>query len=242
MSFTVYAQLAPQRKTYSPSVHVCANVRAARAAGHTLIRLRGTTYEAVPMTEALTAKTDYGPVPIRNHTAEEYALISGVFGHIPEAHLRMFASQYRGIVCVDWTGQPWDSSTRPGGSTILAGGANTDRALTRGSLVVSGLRIELTHSCLHELRRPPFGRRGVFTLWHELGHFAFNNGLTPRTVSPPPGRGYGSSIHSGAGEGPAYAYMWYYLQRSRLSRTDREAFDRLLSPATTPTRSGAGAH
>ncbi|HET6496625.1 MAG TPA: hypothetical protein VFH61_14805, partial [Thermoleophilia bacterium] len=224
MSYTVYAQLTPPGKTYEPGVHKCPDARTARRAGHTVIDHRGRSYEAVPMTGTLNAAKRFGSaaISIRNYTAQEFALISGVLGRLPDAHLRLFASSYNGIVCVDWTGQNWDSPTRPGNTTVLGAGTNMSRSVTRGTVTETGRRIELTHSCLHELRAPPFGRRGMFTLWHELGHFAYNNRLIPRTVAR---SNYGTSMHTGPSEQPAYAYMWYYLEPARLAPADRTAFD-----------------
>jgi len=227
MSYTVYAQFPPPRRNYQENVHRCRDARTARSEGHSLVSNRGKTYEVVQMDEQLTPISYFSAarVPIRNHTAGELELIRGVLRRLPDEHLRLFAENYEGIFCVDWTGQNWDTPTRPGRSTVLGGGARMRRTITRDWGTASGSRIELTHSCLHELRDAPYGRRGMFTLWHELGHVAYDNGLTPRRVQR---ENYGESIHTGPSEQPAYAYMWYYLNPSRLDPRDRAALDRLL--------------
>jgi hypothetical protein len=237
VSFTIYAQLAPQRKTFAAGVHVCASEAAARAAGHTVINhSRGRKYETVVMPDAL-SKSMVGTVSVRYHTADELSLIRGILDRLPRALLARFAEQYTGIVCVDWSGADWLDASRPNTHTLLSGGANMDRPVTRGGITESGRRIELTHSAMYELRAPPYHRRGVFTLWHELGHVAYRNRFTPRTVER---ADYGESIHVGAEEQPAYAFMWYFLNPSRLTPNDRAAFDRIMgaSGAGTALRSG----
>jgi hypothetical protein len=226
VSFTIYAQLTPQRKTFAPGVHVCASEAAARTAGHTVINHpRGRKYEAVVMPEVL-KKSMIGTVSVRYHTADELSLIRGVLDRLPRALLARFAAQYTGIVCVDWSGSDWLAAARPNTHTLLSGGANMDRPITRNGITESGRRIELTHSAMYELRPPPYGRRGVFTLWHELGHVAYRNRFTPRTVER---ADYGESIHVGPEEQPAYAFMWYFLNPSRLTANDRAAFDRIMA-------------
>lgn len=242
MSFKIYAQIAPSRKEFASGVHVCSSLGAARAAGHTVItHPRGNKYEEVIMPETPTRETMVRTVSVRNHTADELTTIRGVLDRLPEALLARFTAQYTGIVCVDWSGQNWGRSGNPGQSTLLSGGANIERSITRDGITESGLRIELTHAAMYELRGAPYGRRGVFTLWHELGHVAYNNHFTPRTVGR---EDYGTSIHTGPSEQPAYAFMWYYLNPSRLTQPDREAFARLLGsagPGASSTGDAAGA-
>jgi hypothetical protein len=237
MSFIIYAQLAPRRKPFVAGVHVCANERTARAAGHTVIaHPRGKKYEEVIMPGTPTLETLIGPISIRNHTDDELEVIRGVLERLPTAVLDKFAERFTGVVCVDWSGQNWASPTRPGEYTLLSGGANMDQPRTRAGITEAGLRIELTHSAMYESRDPPHGRRGVFTLWHELGHVAYNHGFTPRAV----GRAdYGESIHPGPSEQPAYAFMWYFLDSSKLTPRDRAWFDRRFGGAGSSALPGA---
>jgi hypothetical protein len=233
MSFTIYAELRPQRKTFAAGVHVCSSEAAARVAGHTVINHpRGKQYEQVIMSQALITSSMVGRISIRNHTVEELSLIRSILTRLPQALLDRFAEQYAGIVCVDWTGSNWRDATHPNMTTLLSGGANMDQPRTRGGITETGRRIELTHSAMYEVRPSPYGRRGVFTFWHELGHVAYRNHLTPPSVE----RTYGESIHVGAEEQPAYAFMWYYLNPSRLTANDRQAFDRLLGGGATAPR------
>lgn len=231
MSFTIYAELTPRHRAFAAGVHVCASEAAARTAGHTVItHPRGKKYEEVVMPETLTTASVVGPVSVRNHTADELTHIRGVLERLPTALLTRFAEQATGIVCVDWSGQNWQDATHPGAATLLSGGANMDQPRTRAGITESGRRIELTHSAMYELRSPPHGRRGVYTLWHELGHVAYRNHFTPRTVER---TDYGESIHTGAEEQPAYAFMWYFVDPAHLTANDRAAFDRLLGGAGT---------
>lgn len=231
MSFTIYAELSPTHRPFAAGVHVCASVVAARRAGHTVIRHPNEKhYEEVIMPEVPTPAAVVGPVAVRNCTADELFLIQGVLGRLPATFLTRFAAQYSGIVCVNWSGHDWDNATHPNPNTLLTGGANMDRARTRDGITESGLRIEITHSAMYEVCPPPHGRRGVLTLWHELGHVAYRFGFTPRTVER---SDYGESMHSGPEEQPAYAFMWYYLNPSRLTTNDRAAFDRLLGGSTS---------
>lgn len=227
MSIIVYAELSPRWRTFASSVHVCASVAAARAAGHTVIEHpRGSRkYEAVTLPDTPTPSSLVRGIAVRNHTADELAAIRGVLDRLPQAVVTGFAARYTGIVCVDWTGSNWRDATHPNPTTLLSGGATMDQPRTRGGITEAGLRIELTHSALYELRPPPFHRRGAFTLWHELGHVAFRLGLTPRTVER---TDYGDSINPGVEEQPAYAFMWYFLNPSRLTPNDRAAFNRLF--------------
>jgi hypothetical protein len=225
MSVIVYAELSPRRRIFASSVHVCAGVAAARAVGHTVIEHPNRkSYEAVTLPDTPVPSTLVRAIAVRNHTADELLYIRGVLDRLPQPIVDGFAARYTGIVCVDWTGSNWRDATHPNPTTLLSGGANMDQPRNRGGITEAGRRIELTHSALYELRPPPFHRRGTFTLWHELGHVAFRLGLTPRTVQ----RTYGQSIHTGAEEQPAYAFMWYFLDPSRLTANDRAAFNRLF--------------
>jgi len=233
MSFVIYAQLTPQPKPFAAGVHVCASEAVARAAGHTVINHpRGKKYEEVVMPDTLTPSSIIGRVSVRNHTVDELSFIRGVLDRLPQALLDRFAAQYTGIVCVDWSGSDWRDATRPNSSTLLSGGANMERSITRGSITESGRRIELTHSAMYERRNPPYHRRGVFTLWHELGHVAYRNRFTPRNVER---SDYGESIHVGAEEQPAYAFMWYFLNPSKLTNADRSAFDLIFGRTASGT-------
>jgi len=238
MSFVIYAELAPGRKSFAPGVHVCASLAASRVAGHTVIdHPRGKKYEAVSMGQALATSLVNG-VSVRNHTVDELSAIRGVLDRLPRALLASFATQYTGIVCVDWSGLNWRDPTHPNQATLLSGGANMDQPRTRAGITESGRRIELTHSAMYELRPAPYGRRGVFTLWHELGYVAFRHQFTPRTVER---SDYGESIHVGPEEQPAYAFMWYFLNPSRLTANDRAAFDASVARGgarTTPSARG----
>lgn len=231
MSFTIYAQLAPKRKPFAPGVHVCANVAALRLAGHTQLSHGGKTYEVVNMPDTLIAETRVGPISVRNHTPDELTYIQQVLARVPSALMTSFVARYTGIVCVDWTGSDWGRSG-PGATTLLSGGGHINRQITRNGITESGLRIELTHSAMYETRPHPYGRRGVYTFWHELGHAAYNLGMIPRTVSR---TDYGESIHIGASEQPAYAFMWYYLNPARLAPEDRAAFASRLGSSGSPT-------
>lgn len=226
MTLTIYAELAPRRKTFVAGVHVCASVPAAQQQGHVVIQHpRGKLYEQVVMQNMMLNSSKVHGISVRNHTGDELKIISEILDRLPPVLLARFAEQYRGIVCVDWTGSNWRDETHPNPTTLLSGGANMDQPRTRSKITETGRRIELTHSAMHELRPSPFGRRGAFTLWHELGHVAYRSHLTPRTVER---QDYGESIHVGVEEQPAYAFMWYFLNPSRLSTNDRAAFVHLL--------------
>lgn len=234
MSFKVYAELLPGGRSYAPEVVVSASVSAAQAAGRPVIeqtyRIDGhastRTLEEITLPETLTMSTHVRGVAVRNHTASELGFITRVLERLPLALLARFNERYNGIVCVDWTGSGWRDATHPNPGALLNGGANMTREITRDGVVESGTRIELTHTSLVELRPSPYGRRGVFTLWHELGHAAYRARFTPRTVE----RHYGDSIHTGGEEQPAYAFMWYFLNPGRLSQADRDAFDDIFQP------------
>jgi hypothetical protein len=224
MSFTVYAELAPSRRRYAPEVPVSDGIAAARRAGRTLIEHRDRTLEAITIDQPLVASTTVRGIPVRNHSANELTYIRRVLDRLPLGMLGRM-SDFDGIVCVDWTGSDWLDDTRPNASTLLAGGANIDRTIVRDGITESGRRIELTHSSMVELRGGRYERRGVFTLWHELGHAAYRNRLTPRTVER---TDYGTSIHVGVDEQPAYAFMWYFLNPAQLTTADRAAFDAIV--------------
>ncbi|MGH2561233.1 MAG: hypothetical protein ACRDJH_19360, partial [Thermomicrobiales bacterium] len=121
------------------------------------------------------------------------------------------------IVLVDWTGAPAPNQRR------LSGGANIERArdsTTRHHARYpeddisepAGSRIEITHSAMMD--------GGRLTLLHEIGHVVYDAGLIPRRVHR---EHYGSSVHTGQSEQPAYAYM-RFLQGGDLDRRDRAAF------------------
>ena len=238
MPFKVYAELDPGGRHYAPEVPVSSSVAAAQAAGRAIISQayvrngveRTRVFEEINMPGELTLATSVRGVVVRNHTTEELAIIRTVLNLVPLELLGRFSNHYNGIVCVDWTGAEWRDAARPNRHSLLNGGANISRTVVREGVTESGLRIELTHSALHELRAAPHNRRGVFTLWHELGHVAFRNRFTPRHVERDD---YGDSVHVGREEQPAYAFMWYFLDRRRLTEGDRAAFHRILAPYET---------
>jgi hypothetical protein len=229
MASVLYAMIHPRRVEFAPAVRASANLAAARTAGRVLVtHPRGGIYERIRLDVPIFRESVVGGISVRHHTADEWGWIKGVLQALPAALRERFAARYRGIACVEWTGAPWSGPpAAPGYDTLLSGGANMTAARTRGGITEDGLRIELTHSALYELRPPPMHRRGVLTLWHELGHFAYRNGFTPRAVE---GQHYGASIHTGAEEQPAYAFMWYFVDPTRLTLADRSAFDRALGP------------
>jgi hypothetical protein len=227
MPVVLYAQVHPVRREFAPEIHASANLAAARASGRQLVRHpRGGTYERIVLDTPVSRESMLDGIGVRHHTRDEWVWIKAVLLALPPVLRQRFAARYGGIACGEWTGAPWRGPPAPpGGDTLLSGGANMAAARTRGGITECGLRIELTHSAMYELRPAPMHRRGVLTLWHELGHFAYRNGFTPRTVE---GQRYGQSIHVGAEEQPAYAFMWYFVDPSRLARADRNTFDRVL--------------
>ncbi len=235
MPFTVYAQLEPERKTLI-DVHTCRRVLSAPGSrppafiteeGHRVVvhQALGKKYEEVVVDVPVIPETLVRGVSVRNVSAGELRVIKGVLDRLPEHFIREFIRRRNGIVCVDWTGQAWDPSGRPGAATLLSAGANMRAERTRGGITEAGERIEITHAAMHEAKGDT--RRGVYTLLHELGHVAFDASLAPPTVQD---ANYGSSIHVGASEQPAYAFMWYFIRPARLTPGDRAALTRLLGP------------
>ncbi|MCC6628359.1 MAG: hypothetical protein IT340_13290 [Chloroflexi bacterium] len=229
---------------------------AAEAAGYAVIRQRRQNpqtqvwethvYAEVPRFEPVTRQQ---PVPVngvdlivRGATEAEIAAMQRVLAIVPAAHLRVLAQRRRSIVVVDWTGAPDPNQRR------LSGGANISRArdaTTRhhdrypeddiGEQV--GQRIEVTHTSM--------AAGGEGTLLHETGHVIYEANLIPRQVHR---NNYGSSVHAGASEQPAYAYM-RFLQGRDLDPRDRTALTTAFraqgialpdgQPAATPTGGAA---
>ena len=177
-------------------------------------------YEEVRHAETVTAEQSLVvngvAIPVRDATADELTAIQAALVHAPAPHLTELVNRRNRIVVVDWSGSRAESIP----THRLTGGTNIERTISgserrhQSAAAETGLRIEITHTALSE------GDRGMDTILHELGHVVYDANLIPRSVS----RSYGSSVHSGASEQPAYAYMYYITNPSRLTARDRQAF------------------
>lgn len=198
---------------------VIQQVRTGRAEDGTETRVN-LYYEEVRHSEAVTAEQSLVvngvAIPVRDATADELTAIQAALVHAPAPHLTELVNRRNRIVVVDWSGSRAESIP----THRLTGGTNIERSISSGerrhqsAAAETGLRIEITHTALSE------GDRGMDTILHELGHVVYDANLIPRTVS----RTYGSSVHAGASEQPAYGYMYYITNPARLAAGDRQAF------------------
>lgn len=213
-----------QRRRELSSAVQTERIRKAEVHGNQIIRQRrgGTEriYEQIPHFESVERESVVAAngvsIPVHNATADELIKLQTTLAPIPQAHLQEFMRRRRRIVLVDWTGAPHSSQRQYGG------GAQMRRP--RPEIAEEGSRIEITHTAMSE-----DGYR--YTILHELGHVVYEAGLIPRQVHRDD---YGSSVHQGPSEQPAYAYMWYFLNPSRLASKDRANFAaRIAGDSTT---------
>ncbi len=188
-------------------------------------------------------------INVYHATSEELSHIRDILSLIEFPwHLRAFADQYK-IVLVNYTdGSSPDIRRYSGGGTISCA-RRTHRCdeSAEGGAGANGRRIEITRNTFHTSID---GRlRAYYTLLHEFGHAMQSTQprLLPRCVStsdrPPqgcsgavPDRGscgsgyphdYGGSSHNSCSfqEQTAYAYVYYWLNISRLTAEDRSRYN-----------------
>ena len=222
-----YQRLDADGRRPVPPAELSRRIAAAESAGHRVIRQSQAghperppvVYEEIPHEAQLWPQfmlnVNGVAIPIRNATREEIDVIRAALSHVPAAHLEVFLTRRRRIVVADWTG-----SAAEGVSTHrLSGGTNMTRSISssqrrQAAEVEEGPRIELTHTALQD------AGAARLTILHEMGHVVYEANLIPRSVEGT----YGSSVHTGASEQPAYAYMVYLTRPAHLQPADRSAF------------------
>lgn len=228
-----------------PGAGLRQRVAAAEAAGYRVIwqrressethQMESHVYAEIPRFDAVARQqmvvVNGVDLTVRGATEGEVAAIQRVLAIVPAAHLRVLAQRRRSIVIVDWTGAPDPNQRR------LSGGANIERARDASTAhharypeddisEPAGQRIEVTHTSM--------AAGGEGTLLHETGHVIYEAGLIPRRVHR---QNYGTSVHSGKSEQPAYAYM-RFLQGRDLDPRDRAALTAVFRDQGIPLPSG----
>lgn len=226
--YFTYRRLDKDGQRVVAEAELARRIAAAESAGHRIIRQRPagqpdatpSVYEEIPnqapLWQQFMLAVNGVQVPIRNATQEEIAIIRGALERVPGAHLTIFVARRNRIVVADWTGSQAEGIN----THRLSGGANIERTITseqrsQGFEEESGSRIELTHTSLQD------AEAAQLTILHEIGHVAYEANLTPRAVAGT----YGSSVHAGVSEQPAYAYAYFLLRPARLQPGDRTAFE-----------------
>jgi hypothetical protein len=194
-------------------------------------------YAAIPHSEPTVSEENLSvngvDVPVRGATRAELASIQEALAYVPGRHLQEFVRSRHRIVVVDWSGARHESTP----THRLSGGTNIRRTITRAERpnqtaeVEQGARVEITHTAMAQ------ENGGITTILHEMGHVVYDARLTPRQVTGT----YGSSVHTGPSEQPAYGYMYYVWQPDRLNANDRRAFDAEFARQGLPPRGSGGA-